>query len=171
MKLTLKVELHNEQILSNLYSDEKKIEQLRLELDKLSSKHQSPEWWESTWESTLQFFGGTSRKSADAARAADYARKNYCALQARVNKEIIDHIEEGLNGMQAGHFDVSGSVVSFLELVSSHLSSHLDGSTQGQIERFEGEVKNMFQNRLEKLLKSFDGEDARTAIAELGDWP
>ncbi|CAK9102159.1 VWFA domain-containing protein [Durusdinium trenchii] len=168
MKLTLKVELHNEQILSNLYSDEKKIEQLRLELDKLSSKHQSPEWWESTWESTLQFFGGTSRKSADAARAADYARKNYCALQARVNKEIIDHIEEGLNGMQAGHFDVSGSVVSFLELVSSHLSSHLDGSTQGQIERFEGEVKNMFQNRLEKLLKSFDGEDARTAIAELG---
>ncbi|CAK8989493.1 unnamed protein product [Durusdinium trenchii] len=170
MKLKQEVELHNEQILSNLYSDEKKIEQLRLELDKLSSKHQSPEWWESTWESTLQFFGGTSRKSADAARAADYARKNYCALQARVNKEIIDHIEEGLNGMQAGHFDVSGSVVSFLELVSSHLSSHLDGSTQGQIERFEGEVKNMFQNRLEKLLKSFDGEDARTAIAELGDW-
>ena len=100
---------------------------------------------------------------------AQSARKDYDLLKYRVNGMIVENVQDGLDGVGGGNFEVAGSVFCFKDIVHGHLKEHLNSDARKEISRFGAEVNRLLRDRLNDLIQALRSKhDVRRAIADLG---
>jgi hypothetical protein len=152
--------------LAKLYSEEK-IEQLKAELDALKSMSQSP--LHGIFEGAYCYFITTAEEQMQANLRAQSALKDYNNLKDAVNHRITENVQDGLDGVSGGNFEVAGSVLRFKHLIEGRLRDHLRPHARTEMNRFEKEVQKLLLNKLLSLLRALsDGQDVRRAIVDLG---
>eukprot|EP00435_Cladocopium_sp_Y103_P057810 s2157_g20.t1 len=160
-QLKREVESRNEDLLAKLYSEEK-IEQLQFELDTLKSMSRSPPHGRYTFEGAYCYFTTTAEEQMQANLRAQSALKDYNTLKDAVNHRITENVQDGLDGVSGGNFEVAGSVLRFKHLVEGRLREHLRPHARNEMNRFEKEVQKLLLNKLLSLLRALsDGQEGQ----------
>ena len=104
------------------------------------------------------------------ARLREDAQRQYEETRTRVNGVIQQNVNEGLQAVRGGNFEVAGSVTFFIGLINKHLRKHLTPKTEEDMGRFESELGNRFKTTQDGLMRSLSASgNAREALEELGD--